>query len=245
MMAPKKLSRFFSYYGSKKRLAPKYPRPTYPVIIEPFSGAAGYSVEHYQRDVVLYDVNPVIFGVWNYLINVSSEEILRLPIEFSHVDEINSCQEAKWLIGFWLNAATVSPCNIPSKWMRSNTRKESHWSESIRARIAFQVEHIRHWKVYNSSYSDSPDIKATWFVDPPYNNSAGRLYKNKFNDYVSLGEWCKKRDGQVIVCENEGADWLDFEPFVSTQSASRLNGTRYSKEVIWTKGCEQQNELFP
>jgi hypothetical protein len=32
-------------------------------------------------------------------------------------------QEAKWLIGFWLNKGTTSPCNIPGKW----TSKEVVW----------------------------------------------------------------------------------------------------------------------
>ena len=34
----------FCYFGSKYRAAPHYPKPLYPHIIEPFAGAAGYSL---------------------------------------------------------------------------------------------------------------------------------------------------------------------------------------------------------
>ncbi len=53
-------------------------------------------------------------------------------------------------------------------------------------------------------------MKATWFVDPPYQNM-GKLYKENKIDYQELGTYCRERLGQVMVCENEGADWLPFE----------------------------------
>jgi len=36
----------FSYYGSKKKIVKYYPEPVHDVIIEPFAGAAWYSLEY-------------------------------------------------------------------------------------------------------------------------------------------------------------------------------------------------------
>ena len=48
----------FAYYGAKHELARKYPRPRYPLIIEPFAGAAGYSCHwaHRGTNVMLIDL---------------------------------------------------------------------------------------------------------------------------------------------------------------------------------------------
>lgn len=81
---------FFTYYGGKFRVALKYPNPIYKTIIEPFAGAAGYSLRHYQHDVRLFDKDEIICGVWDYLIHASSEEILSLPlIESESVNDLN------------------------------------------------------------------------------------------------------------------------------------------------------------
>src|ERR1035437_4150783 len=130
----------FCYYGGKWRIAKHYPQPQYNTIIEPFAGSAGYSLHYPNLNVELYDIDPMICGIWQYLIKVSSEEILKLPINFQHIDEINVCQEAKWLIGFWLNKATAQPCKSPSKWMREGLRPNSFWGNVIRDRIADQVD---------------------------------------------------------------------------------------------------------
>jgi len=39
-----KLRPFWRYYGGKFRAAPRYPTPTHKTIVEPFAGAAGYSL---------------------------------------------------------------------------------------------------------------------------------------------------------------------------------------------------------
>ncbi len=49
-------------------------------------------------------------------------------------------------------------------------------------------------------------------------------------NFNKLAKWCKERNGQVIVCENTKADWLDFLPVVNNK------GTRTTKtvEAIWS-----------
>jgi hypothetical protein len=227
---------FFSFFGSKWRVALHYPQPTYPTIIEPFAGSAGYSLRHPDRMVRLYDADPIICAVWAYLIRVSPEEIRRLPLAFSHIDEIHVCQEAKWLIGFWLNKGSVQPSKSPSKWMRDYQARQpgcTYWSAAVVERIATQVGSIRHWTITQSSYADIPDQRATWFVDPPY-EVAGRAYRFHDINYPALGHWCRSRSGQTIVCENQGADWLPFRPFRTIKGLEGKRGGKKSEEVIWT-----------
>jgi hypothetical protein len=73
-----------------------------------------------------------------------------------------------------------------------------------------------------------PDIEATWFVDPPYNNRAGSYYIENSIDYVALGTWCHERRGQAIVCENEGADWLPFRSFKDVEGWCQRSGLQGS-----------------
>ena len=222
---------FFNFYGGKWRSAPRYPPPKYSRIIEPFAGSAGYSVRHHLRSITLYDADPIIFGIWNYIIKSSPKDLLRLPIDVSHVDDLSVCQEAKWLIGFWLNKGS-SPSKSPSAWMRQGKHNTSFWGKEIRERIATQSEYIRHWTVINKSYEYCGNIAATWFIDPPYEKS-GRLYRYWQVDRDNLSIWARTRRGQVIVCEQAGATWLPFKPFGKIKSLSGPRGKGYSKEMIW------------
>lgn len=229
---------FFSFYGGKWRNAPRhYSPPYFDTIVEPFAGSAGYSVRHPNRMVVLCDIDPVIAGLWEYLINVSADEILSIPDvpQGGTVADMGLCQEASWLVGFWLNRGGASPKKTPSKWMRSGVRPGSFWGERVRKAIAGQVGFIRHWQVFNCGYEDlSIDGPATWFVDPPY-WGAGTHYRHssKSLDFNALGKWCRSLDGQVIVCENDGANWLPFRPLSSVKTTRK--GKR-SIESVWTNG---------
>jgi hypothetical protein len=185
--------------------------------------------------VKLYDADPTICAVWNYLIRVSPKEVRRLPLAFGHVDELDLCSEARFLIGFWLNKATTSPSKSPSKWMRDYQSMQPgvYWGEKIRERIASQVDGIRHWKITQASYSEIPDQGATWFVDPPY-EQAGKAYRFHDIDYANLASWCRSRSGQVMACENAGATWLPFVPFRTIKGLEGKRGGKKSVEVIWT-----------
>ena len=64
--------------------------------------------------------------------------------------------------------------------------------------------------------------EASWFVDPPYQNQGKHYHYGPENvDFAMLGNWCRTRLGQVIVCENEGADWLPFTPPSGCQDHAR------------------------
>lgn len=225
---------FFCFYGGKWRAAPHYPAPVYDEIIEPFAGSAGYAMRYPERDVHLYDADPLVVGLWRYLIGVSEAEIRSLPLQVEHVDDLNVSEEARWLIGFWLNKGMTAPCKTPSKWMRDGWRPNSQWGEVIRERVASQLCAIRHWTIEERSYENVPIRAATWFIDPPYNNAAGRRYRRHSIDYRELGAWCRALPGQAIVCEQDGALWLPFQPFRAIKSTEGRNRTNRSAEVVWT-----------
>jgi site-specific DNA-adenine methylase len=244
-----RLRPFFCYFGGKWREALKsYPEPRYGTIIEPFAGAAGFAARYATRKVILCEIDPIIAAVWRYLIKVTAKEILSLPdlVSEETVDNLIVSQEAKWLIGFWLNKGTSGPRKSPSTWMRSNVRPKSYWGAHIRQILASQVDSIRHWEIHNCSYVDCPTpLEATWFVDPPY-EVAGQAYRfgSKQIDYQHLGDWCQTRPGQVIVCENEGATWLPFQDLASVKASPRsIAPNRRSKEVCWLSTFEEDAYL--
>lgn len=221
---------FFKYFGGKHKLARQYGRPRCEHVIEPFAGAAGYSVYWEPKKVTLIERNPVVYGVWDFLKHVSPKEVLRLPANISHVDELppRVCQEAKWLIGFWFDRQP-KPAVSRSNWARIPWKAANYWSETIKQRIAAQVDKIRHWEIIEGSYDDAPDVKAHWHIDPPYDNAAGDLYTLHDIDRQALARWCKSRHGWRQVCENDGANWLAFKPFSILPTHQ---GRGYSAEVV-------------
>jgi len=65
----------------------------------------------------------------------------------------------------------------------------------------------------------------------------GYRYKHnsKSIDYNHLSQWCKDREGQVIVCESNDASWLPFRTLYNNIGAVRDGkGGRKSVELIWT-----------
>jgi hypothetical protein len=222
---------FFSFYGSKWRLARLYPKPLYDTIIEPFAGSAGYSLLHSDREILLIDRDPVIAAVWRWLISATPDDILSLPRlkQGESLDDYDMPQEARWLMGFWIHQAGTTPSRRCTG--RGVTRQRHD-------RVAHQLQYIRHWAVIEGSYSDAPNIAATWFIDPPYQD-AGKIYRygSPTIDYASLGAWCRDRDGQVMVCENACAEWLPFNGFATHQGLTQNGAVQYSEEAVWF--CEK------
>lgn len=252
--AEPKLSPFFSYYGGKWRSACHYPPPKYDTIIEPFAGAAGYSTRYHDRKVILVEKNPKIAGLWAYLIKANAEEIRGIPLiePGQAVADLNlACQEQGWLIGMAMNPGGAAPRLTRGKaWTGANYdagNKMNMWSVAFRERVAQQVQHIRHWKVYEDSYQNLEQQDrvhpATWFIDPPYQGSLGKGYScgSKGIDYGHLSHFCQTRSGQVVVCEAPGADWLPFLPLgasIKCTPTKNHGGRKHSVEMIWTNDNE-------
>ena len=231
---------FWRYYGGKFRAAPLYPKPRHETIVEPFAGAAGYACRYPDRHVVLVEKYPVVAELWRYLIAVHPSEVRRIPTNVRHVDDLPSWvpAPAKHLIGWWMNNATASPrmqLSVGREKLAEMGRNFEGWTAATRERIATQIGAIRHWKIVEGDYTSAPDVEATWFVDPPYDNAAGRHYVHDSSaiDFAQLAAWCRARRGQVMVCENEGATWLPFQPFMTFKAGLNAEGEG-SSEVIWT-----------
>jgi hypothetical protein len=205
----------FPYYGSKWNIARYYPKPTGDIVVEPFAGAAGYSCFYGVQKAILVDKDPILAGLWRYLLSVSPAEILalpELPEVGDSVDNYSLPQEAKWLIGFWLNRGSASPKKSRTAYSARTDRAQLNWGARAKERIAWQLPLITNWEVREGDYTDAPAVEATWFIDPPYGDK-GRFYRVPFADFATLGAWCRQRVGLTIVCEGPGADWLPFQKF--------------------------------
>ena len=234
---------FFTYYGGKHRAAPSYPPPRHRRIVEPFAGSAGYSVRHCSNDIELHDLSSDIARTWGYLLASQSEDVLSLP-DITEGETVEKAPEnARPLIGWWLNKATTYPGKSPSRWMRlwqqgdprQAGRPCQFWGGGIRNRIAAQLSAIRHWSFTQGSYEDIDTTQpATWFIDPPY-QQAGRCYRHGSSsiDYAALGKWCRSLPGRVIVCEQEGADWLPFVPLGTFKATGGAGRSGACTEVIY------------
>lgn len=228
---------FWTFFGGKWRLTPHYPEPIHSTIIEPFAGAAGYSLRYPDRKVILIDKDPLIAGIWRWLISASAEEVRalpRIPVSGSLHDVKWPCEEAKNLAGFWLGAGSVRPYYNLTGWLKKPGRSANLWGASKIERIASQVDRIRHWTIIEGDYTNAPDIEATWFIDAPY-VKAGKRYRHSSAsiDFSHLGAFCQNIEGQVIVCEQEGADWMPFEFFHKAKANESVNDGKVSNEVVW------------
>ena len=221
----------FSYYGTKKKISKYYPKPSFDTIIEPFAGAAMYSLfsNNWEKEVILCDKYDKVFMAWDYLINKASEnDIKGLPdlIEGLNLDSLSISKEEKALLGFFCNPSSAVPKKtVTPRGAKSWERHQNFLIENLHK--------VKHWKIYNKSYDELENIEGTWYIDPPY-QYGGEYYhsstSNKHIDYEQLGAWCMSRNGEIIVCENSKADWLNFEDL--TQLKGQLHVTT---EVIYYK----------
>lgn len=228
---------FFSYFGSKWRLAPTYPPPEHETLIEPFAGSAGYALRYHRKKVILIEKDPRIAALWRWLIKVERSEVMQIPLFSERVlrvgDMTDVCEEARLLVGFNVNVATTTPRQSPIK------QTGLGWSLGTKIRIAQQVQRIRHWSVIEGSYEEAPDIEATYFADPPYVELGGQYrHGSKQLDFSALADWCCTRRGLTIVCENEGASWLPFQAHAYAYGATKdrsTGGSRLKREVVYVQ----------
>lgn len=216
----------WSYYGSKGKLIKYYPKPIHDKIIEPYAGAAKYSMEYFYKDVTLVDKYEKVTAIWQYLQKCSRNDILRMPDVKPGLiinEQMFDCIEAFWLMGFMIVGGGFMPNRTVSPWGAVKY-------PGIRRKIANNLFKIQHWKIINASYETIPNQKATWFIDPPY-EFGGHKYPmgNKNLDFNAISNWCKEREGQVIVCENTKATWMDFKPIISQRGLIKK-----TTEAIWT-----------
>jgi hypothetical protein len=215
----------WTYYGSKGKLAQHYPTPKHDLIIEPFAGAAKYSLRYWEKEVMLVDKYDVVIKIWKWLQQCSPNDILGLP-RLKVGDDIrtmNLSEEEFLFLSFATQGGTPIPVYTTSAYGENSARP-------MYDKVASNLHKIKHWKIIHGSYEDIDNKEATWFIDPPY-QFGGHRYKHssKSLDFDYLGEWCKSRQGQVIVCENTKATWLPFKPVV--KNTGQVHDTT---EAIWS-----------
>jgi len=227
----------FYYYGAKHKLAAKYPRPQHDTIIEPFAGSAAYSVRWATDStrVILYDLDPAVVQLWHQIQNMTKADLDTISRHVQNDQRTNMLI----LAGHAGSAAFKAIAN--GKTSTITPRIRNRW-EMAKQRIWRALPRIRNWEIVHGTYSDIPNINATWFIDPPYSvhdlgynnitSASGNGYRHGASgiDYTHLGDWCQTRLGQIIVCEQEPANWLPFTPFHKQINAQNTMRT----EVIWT-----------
>ena len=205
-----------------------YPKPKYDKVIEPFAGSAAYSMKYWDKDVWINEKDIKIHELWRWLIKDCSEnDLINLPIlesgESLNDEKYSYLKPAEqWLIGFYLNSGSAQPKRSPAKFNK--------WNEKTIKDLVTFLPNIKHWNITNLDYKEMENLEGTYHVDPPYAGNGGKYYKHgsKFIDYTHLSDWCKERNGQVMVCENSEATWMDFKPLVNIQGQKHK-----TTEVIW------------
>lgn len=226
----------FYYYGGKRRLARFYPPPEHSTIVEPFAGSAAYSVIHLSSPKTTHAIDRVILvekdwrvcETWDRLLKMEPEDLLAYPIPMAGTRTDD----------FLLMTSACSNRIARTDEMIITKRMPVVLKRMFK-QIAAVLPHVRdRIEIIEGDYTEAPNIKATWFIDPPYHvgsraQQRGMGYAEECDsaslDYAKLAEWCRKRKGQKIVCEQEGADWLLFEHL---RHARNSIGNE-TAEVVW------------
>jgi len=228
----------FSYYGSKSKIVDYYPPPKYGKIIEPFAGSARYSLKYWDREITLVDKYRPVIDAWLYLRSASISDINNLPKlkPNDNIDNFDISIGEKSLLSFLVNVGNTG--------RKSMTERSFNQYEGQMRNIKESLFKIKHWNIICDDYKNLTNNEQTWFIDPPY-QYGGNEYKenNKKIDFGSLAEWCRSRNGHIIVCENTKANWLPFLPIIDMQGS-----VHKTTEAIWsnqeTNYEFQQQKLF-
>jgi site-specific DNA-adenine methylase len=221
----------FSYYGGKGRIARYYPKPQYPLIIEPFAGGSWYSTFNLPEKAILVDPDPIIVETWRWLIHEATVEDLKgFPDYIPKTRMIKQTPAGKdYFYRFWGNRGSIAPKNFAGSFNKKS------WISAIS-----RLPKIKSWKIIQGTYRCLGNIEATWFIDPPYQSEGkGSLYKFSEVNYDDLHDFCLSRRGQVIVCDREGADWMPFKPL---ERATKGQRNQLLKEVYWVNTMKEEKK---
>src|SRR6478736_7033269 len=122
-----KISPLFKWFGSKWQSAKRYPVPKHDIIVEPFAGGAGYSLNYCDRRVVLWEEDPNLVKLWKWLINsATDQDIMAIPIGVdpgTDIRELGLGAGQELLLKHWQRTNNVGDCwtispwgNLPGQW---------------------------------------------------------------------------------------------------------------------------------
>ena len=246
---------FFKHYGAKYQLSSLLPAPRYKHIVEPFAGSACYSLLYGAgRDVTLCEIDPQTAAIWRWLVAAAPSDVLALPGKLEEIEDVRTIdapEPARWLVQRWMTPQG-SRSNFrapPSALALAATagHETSFWGVGIRQRVASQLPHIRHWRIVEGHWEDVCAGEATYIFDPPYQHNKGStcgVYGKgaALPDFGRLAAVVRSLPGQIIVHEQEGADWLPFwglKGDAMTGRASTVAGRKRRHEVVWMNNKEE------
>lgn len=232
-----------SYFGGKSKIAHLYPAPAHDLIVEPFAGSAAYAWLHRRkadgtrRSVWLNDLDDRTYSIWRFLTNPVSTEVVEtyVPETVEPGMKVSELIPPEWPGLIELCRAEANQGTQGARGVHDQVTKMGAKCWKVRRKALAVIPEVVTWSVTNAPYESLSNVEATWFVDPPY-IGAGVRYRMGSDriDYSELGWWCLGRRGQTVVCENVGAQWLDFQPFEHSRVSIR---SRYqkadAKEVMW------------
>lgn len=232
----------FKWFGSKWGAAKHYPEPEFDRLYETHAGSAGYALNHVDKKVTIIEVNSQLLCLWDWLINVASERLIReIPInipEGTDIRELGLTSGQELLLKHWQRTNNVGDCWTISPW----GNKSGQWTANTRARVAEEVQAVGHW-VIRGTYPWHREVESTIFVDPMYQYNY--QYKSSPIDYKELAAKVLQasRKNQLIVCEatcpktGRAPKWLPFKPSHRQVTSRRKAGNNvHSKELIFTRG---------
>lgn len=227
-----------SYYGGKSKIAHLYPPPTHNLIVEPFAGSAAYSWLHRKgRSVWLNDLDSRTYSIWKFLTSPEACDIVETFVP----DSVVAGQKISEIIPAELDGlveicrAEANQGTQGAKGVHDQITSMGAKCWKVKRKLREVIPEVANWKITNASYDDLANVEAAWFVDPPYSNKAGARYRTSNIDYDQLGWWVLGRRGQVICCENYGANWLPFNKLEHPRVSIRSRYQRANaQEVIWT-----------
>lgn len=235
-----KIGPLFKWFGSKWSGSRYYPCPLYSTVVEPYAGGAGYSLNHCDRTILLYDINANVAALWRWLIDFGSKhpkDILDIPVNVpvgTDIRTLGLTVGQELLLKHWQRTNNLGNCWTISPW----GNKPGQWTANTRARVAEEVTAIAHWTFLSEPPTLGPGY--TYFIDPPYQYNY--QYGIKGFDWASLGSKILSTPGsQFIVCEamcpktGRLPDWLPFVHFrrqVTSRRKARNN--HHSAELLYT-----------
>lgn len=234
-----KLHPLFKWFGSKWQSAKYYPAPMHDFVIEPFAGGAGYSLNHSERMVILWEDDPNLARLWRWLVDSATEDDIRsIPIDVpvgTDIRELGLRDGQALLLKHWQRTNNVGDCWTISPW----GHLPGQWTANTRARVAEESQGVKHWEFIDPmTFIDRP---ATWFLDPPY------LFNYRYRkglpdfDHSSLDSFVQTvhRDSLVIACEAVGknGEVPSYLPFVashqSVTSRRKESQSHHSRELVY------------
>ena len=207
----------FYYFGRKGQSAASYPAPEYPMVIEPFAGSMAYTLHYRPAYAIGIDADASVAALWHRLAAMTLEAIRDAPGPVL----------GEQTYDLWHILGESSSTSLLLNYRTANELLVHRFEHQRRLALRHHDYATRNIIYRNGDYTDAPDVEATWFIDPPYFHTNGYRHRP---DVERLARWVRTRRGQVIVCEGEGADWLEFVEHARPRS---IGHTRRA-ELIWT-----------